>query len=179
MAILRSDGRAWRDRVVVVTGGTSGIGREFAVRLTGEGATVIACARHEVALRELDTRYPQIEAIRCDVTVPLDVLALEAAIQDRYGRVDVLINNAGIREQVDLLDQSVSDDLAAASRDGDRRPLDLTAAYAVRGVPTEPACISLWCEGWSFPLDRGGAGVHRMRGGLQGRRLHAIGGTGA
>ncbi len=100
MAILRFDGRAWRDRVVVVTGGTSGIGREFAVRLAGEGATVIACARREVALRELHTHYPQIEAIRCDVTVPLDVLALEAAIQDRYGRVDFLINNAGIMEQV-------------------------------------------------------------------------------
>ena len=70
MAILRSDGRAWRDRVVVVTGGTSGIGREFAVRLAAEGAKVIACARNEVALRELHTRYPQIEAIRCDVTVP-------------------------------------------------------------------------------------------------------------
>ena len=113
MTILRFDGRAWRDRVVVVTGGTSGIGREFAVRLQAEGAKVIACARHEVALRELQTRYPQIEAIRCDVTVSLDVLALEAAIQDRYGRIDVLINNAGIMEQVDLLDQSVSDERIA------------------------------------------------------------------
>ena len=113
MTILRFNGRAWRDRVVVVTGGTSGIGREFAVRLQAEGAKVIACARHEVALRELQTRYPQIEAIRCDVTVSLDVLALEAAIQDRYGRIDVLINNAGIMEQVDLLDQSVSDERIA------------------------------------------------------------------
>ena len=95
MAILRSDGRAWRDRVVVVTGGTSGIGREFALRLAAQGAKVVACARNEVALRELHTRCPQIEAIRCDVTVTSDVLALEAAIQDRYGRVDVLINNAG------------------------------------------------------------------------------------
>jgi uncharacterized oxidoreductase len=110
MAILRFDGRPWRDRVVVVTGGTSGIGREFAVRLASAGAKVIACSRHEVALRELHMRYPQIEVIRCDVTVPLDVLALEAAIQDRYGRVDVLINNAGIMEQVDLLDRSVVSD---------------------------------------------------------------------
>ena len=53
MTILRFNGRAWRDRVVVVTGGTSGIGREFAVRLEAEGAKVIACARHEGALREL------------------------------------------------------------------------------------------------------------------------------
>jgi uncharacterized oxidoreductase len=109
MATLRSDGGAWRDRVVVVTGGTSGIGREFAVRLAAEGAKVIACARNEVALRELHARCPPIEAIRCDITVPRDALALDAAIQERYGRVDVLINNAGIMEQIDLLDQSVSD----------------------------------------------------------------------
>jgi uncharacterized oxidoreductase len=113
MAILRSYGRTWRDRVVVVTGGTSGIGREFALRLAVEGAKVIACARKEVTLRELHTRFPQIEAIRCDVTVTPDLLALEAAIQDRYGRVDVLINNAGIMERVDLLDRSVSDERIA------------------------------------------------------------------
>ncbi len=113
MAILRSGTRAWSDRVVVVTGGTSGIGREFAVLLAGKGAKVGACARNEAALRELHARYPQIEAIRCDVTVPFDVLALDATIQDRYGRVDVLINNAGIMEQVDLLDRSVSDERIA------------------------------------------------------------------
>ncbi len=113
MAILHSDGRTWRDRVVVVTGGTSGIGREFALRLAAEGANVIVCARNEVALCEIHTQCPQIEAIRCDVTVPSDVLALEAAIQDRYGRVDVLINNAGIMEQVDVLDRSVSDERIA------------------------------------------------------------------
>ena len=97
----------------MVTGGTSGIGREFALRLAAEGAKVLACARNDVALCELHTRCPQIEAIRCDVTVTADVLTLEAAIQDRYGRVDVLINNAGIMEQVDLLDQSVSDERIA------------------------------------------------------------------
>jgi NADP-dependent 3-hydroxy acid dehydrogenase YdfG len=97
MATLRSDGRAWRDRVVVVSGGTSGIGRRFAVRLAAECAEVLAYARNDVALRELHTRCPQIEAIRCDVTLSPAVLALEAGIQDRYGRVDVLINNAGIK----------------------------------------------------------------------------------
>ena len=97
----------------MVTGGTSGIGREFALRLAAGGANVIVCARNEVALREIHTQCPQIEAIRCDVTVPSDVLALEAAIQDHYGWVDVLINNAGIMERVDLLDRSVSDERIA------------------------------------------------------------------
>jgi uncharacterized oxidoreductase len=118
----------------VVTGGTSGIGREFALRLAAEGAKVLACARNDVALRELHTRCPQIEAIRCDVTVTSDVLALEAAIQERYGRVDVLINNAGIMEQVDLLDQSVSDERIAQEI-----AVNLTGPIPVDATPATPA----------------------------------------
>jgi uncharacterized oxidoreductase len=113
MAISDSEGGAWRDRVVVVTGGTSGIGREFALRLAAAGAKVIACARNETGLRELQTRCPAIETIRCDVTVRPDVVALEAAIQDGFGRLDMLINNAGIMERVNVLDRSVTDERIA------------------------------------------------------------------
>ena len=75
---------------------------------------MVLCARNEVALCELHSRCPQIEAIRWAVTVtPGRRLTLQAAIQDRYGRGDVLINNAGIMEQVDLLDRSVSDERIA------------------------------------------------------------------
>jgi uncharacterized oxidoreductase len=113
MTALHSKGEPWRGRIVVVTGGTSGIGRAFVVRLAAEGATVIACARNEMALRELETRYPEIEVFRCDVTARMDVLALQEAIRDRHGRIDVLINNAGIMEQLDLLDRSVGDERIA------------------------------------------------------------------
>ena len=110
MRAAQSEGRAWSDRVVVVTGGTSGIGRGFAMRLAAEGASVIVCARNETALGELRTRCPGIDVHRCDVSARPDVLALEAAIRNRHGRIDVLINNAGIMEQVDLLDGSISDE---------------------------------------------------------------------
>jgi uncharacterized oxidoreductase len=110
MAALRFEGGPWSGRIVVVTGATSGIGREFALRLAAEGAKVIACARDEMALRELQMQCPAIEVFRCDVTVRPDVQALEAAIRHSHGRVDVLINNAGIMEQVDMLDGAVVDD---------------------------------------------------------------------
>jgi uncharacterized oxidoreductase len=110
MAATHSDGRAWIDRVVAVTGGNSGIGRAFVERIAGYGAKVVACGRNEVTLQELQSKDPTIESVRCDITVPQDVFALATAIQDRFGRLDVLINNAGIMEQVDLLDESVSDD---------------------------------------------------------------------
>jgi uncharacterized oxidoreductase len=113
MTALHSKGEPWRGRVVVVTGGTSGIGRAFVIRLAAEGAKVIACARNERALRDLQTRYPAIEVFRCDVTARMDVLALREAIRERHGRIDVLINNAGIMEQLDLLDGSVDDERIA------------------------------------------------------------------
>jgi len=94
----------------VVTGGTSGIGREFALRLAGQGARVIVCARNEASLGELQAECPTIEPIRCDVSVRTDILALASALRERHGRVDVLINNAGIMERVDLLDDGVDDE---------------------------------------------------------------------
>ncbi len=113
MVAVHPEDSTWRDRVVAVTGGTSGIGREFAERFAAEGARVVACARNETALRELQTRCPEIEVVRCDVAVRSDVLALAQFIRDRHGKVDVLMNNAGIMEQVDLLDGSVSDERIA------------------------------------------------------------------
>jgi uncharacterized oxidoreductase len=110
MAATRSDGGAWSDRVVAVTGGNSGIGRAFVERLSNYGAKVLACGRNEVTLQELQNNDPAIETFRCDISVRQDVLALAVAIKDRYGRLDVLINNAGIMERVDLLDEAVSDD---------------------------------------------------------------------
>jgi short-subunit dehydrogenase involved in D-alanine esterification of teichoic acids len=100
----------WDGRIVVVTGGTSGIGREFALRLAGQGARVIACARSEQALGELKVACPAIEPIRCDVSQRAEILAFATALGERHGRVDVLINNAGIMEQVDLQDDAVADE---------------------------------------------------------------------
>jgi uncharacterized oxidoreductase len=113
MITTYSERRDWRDRVVVVTGGNSGIGRAFVERLATDGAKVIACGRNETTLRDLQVGNPAIQAFRCDITLRRDVLALAAAIQDRHGKLDVLINNAGIMERVDLLDETVSDDRIA------------------------------------------------------------------
>jgi short-subunit dehydrogenase involved in D-alanine esterification of teichoic acids len=47
----------------MVTGGTSGIGRQFAIWFAAEGAKVLACGRNDVALRKLQTEHPTIEAV--------------------------------------------------------------------------------------------------------------------
>jgi NAD(P)-dependent dehydrogenase (short-subunit alcohol dehydrogenase family) len=87
-------------RVVLVTGGTKGIGRGIAEGFLSAGATVVVCARSapEQAL-SVDGRSA--EFMPCDVREADAVRALVAAIVARHGRLDVLIHNAGGSPAVD------------------------------------------------------------------------------
>jgi len=87
------------DRVAIVTGAGKGIGRGIALAFAEAGADVVCAARTEAdieataaAVRERGRRA---EAIRCDVTVTTDLEALVAAAAKAFGRIDVLVNNAG------------------------------------------------------------------------------------
>jgi NAD(P)-dependent dehydrogenase (short-subunit alcohol dehydrogenase family) len=80
-------------RVAIVTGGAQGIGRAIAQRLHEEGATLVIAdlQGHEAAAAELDGL-----GVRVDVSQEADVAALAEAVLARYGRIDALVNNAGI-----------------------------------------------------------------------------------
>ncbi len=78
-------------RVVVVSGGGRGIGRAIAERFSEEHAHVVA-----IDLAFGETAADGILAIRCDVTDPVSVSDAVARILDRFGTIDVLVNNAGI-----------------------------------------------------------------------------------
>jgi NAD(P)-dependent dehydrogenase (short-subunit alcohol dehydrogenase family) len=75
-------------RVVLVTGGTRGIGAAIAARFAHAGATVVTCGRHQPG----DEAY---EFRACDVRDPAEVVALVGGIVDDHGRLDVAVNNAG------------------------------------------------------------------------------------
>ena len=85
-----------RPRVAVVTGAGSGIGRAVARLLLAEGYRVALAGRREAQLLETAGGHSEALAVPCDVTVPDDVARLFAAARERWGRVDVLFNNAGI-----------------------------------------------------------------------------------
>lgn len=91
----------WKGQVVWITGASSGIGRELAVRLAGEGAWVFASARNAAALAELQAAHG-IEPVPCDVSDRAAVLAAAARIGERAGRLDVLVANAGTCEYLDV-----------------------------------------------------------------------------
>ncbi|QSQ19796.1 SDR family oxidoreductase [Pyxidicoccus parkwayensis] len=86
-------------RTVLVTGGSRGLGLVLARLLLKEGARVAICGREESTLErareELERGGGDVLAIPCDVTDPVQVEAMVAAIHERFGAVDVLINNAG------------------------------------------------------------------------------------
>ncbi len=88
--------RTLRGRVVLVTGASAGIGRATTERLVRAGATVVGCGRDEARLAALAAATPGVETQVCDVTDPGDRAALIDGVLARHGRIDVLVNNAGI-----------------------------------------------------------------------------------
>jgi short-subunit dehydrogenase len=86
-------------KVVIVTGASEGIGRETAKAFAAAGLKVVAAARNvdrlEGLVREIAGAGGEALAVRADVSSAEDVDAMVRATVDRFGRVDVLVNNAG------------------------------------------------------------------------------------
>jgi len=87
-------------KVAVVTGGSRGIGRAVACALAREGAAVTLCARDRVALEkaaaELEASGAQVLAVEADVAQAPQVEQMVEACLERFGSVNILVNNAGI-----------------------------------------------------------------------------------
>lgn len=100
-------------RVAVVTGGGSGIGRALCERLAREGSAVVVADLDTEAARTvaeaLRTTGAEAEAVAVDVAEVASVEALAATTLDRFGRVDLLCNNAGVSTFNLLRDQTLDD----------------------------------------------------------------------
>ena len=98
-------------KVVVVTGSACGIGRRIAERFYEAGAKVALCSISKTGKEELmqeiagDDRS-RIMALSCDVSQPKDVANFLQAVVDKFGTIDVLVNNAGIYSKEDTCDVS-------------------------------------------------------------------------
>jgi citronellol/citronellal dehydrogenase len=97
LSALRED--ANRGKVTLVTGGGTGIGRATAVALAASGAKVAICGRRpeplERARADLADSGADVIAVPTDIREPEQVEALVSTVLDRYGSIDVLVNNAG------------------------------------------------------------------------------------
>ena len=84
-------------RVAVVTGAGSGIGRAVSAALAADGFSVVLAGRRPAPIETLATELGgDAVAVPCDVTDAASVAALFAAVRERFGRLDLLVNNAGI-----------------------------------------------------------------------------------
>jgi NAD(P)-dependent dehydrogenase (short-subunit alcohol dehydrogenase family) len=84
-----------KDKVAIVTGGTSGIGRAAALGFAQQGAKVIVTGRHAGPLREAMGDHPNIAGFAADVSVPADAARTVNETLNAWGRLDILVNNAG------------------------------------------------------------------------------------
>ena len=101
-----SDAPVW-----FITGATSGFGRAIAEAALGRGDSVVATARRTEALEDLGDPE-RVLAVRLDVTDAADREAAVAAALDRFGHIDVLVNNAG-RTQVGAVEETTDEELRA------------------------------------------------------------------
>lgn len=98
-----------KDSVFVITGASSGIGAATARAASAAGARVVLAARRENRVRELAAELDGAIAMRCDVTDQAQVTALAQAALDTFGRIDVLVNNAGQGLQAETEQISLDD----------------------------------------------------------------------
>jgi len=94
-------------RIVIVTGAASGIGRASALRFAKEGAIVLAIDRDAEGLRALQAVHPDINGQPCDVTDHAGLERLVAQAIEQHGRIDVLVNNAGMSFYERLTDSTL------------------------------------------------------------------------
>lgn len=103
----------FKDEVVLVTGSTRGIGKEIAVAFAKEGAVVVVLGRNADTAAKVAKEFRKnnwkAESFGCDVTNAQNVQEIVNKLLDKYKRVDILINNAGITRDNLLLRMSESD----------------------------------------------------------------------
>ncbi|WP_295137331.1 SDR family oxidoreductase [uncultured Reyranella sp.] len=92
------------DMVVVITGGSSGIGHATALDCAQRGAMVLVTGRRRALLDEAAALHSNIEGLVADVAVPEDAERTIAAAIEKWGRLDVLVNNAGAGAILPLAD---------------------------------------------------------------------------
>ena len=100
--VFRLDGK-----IALVTGASSGIGAQTVKLFSSLGAKVIAAARREDRLQDLANQYPNVMAVKCDVGVEADCKNVVDTIINEYGKIDILINNAGISDPIPALEEDL------------------------------------------------------------------------
>ena len=92
---------------VLITGGGSGIGLALAIALLKENAKVIICGRNQQKLDNAQLQVPELNLIQCDVADETQVDNMIETVHSKFQGIDILINNAGIFQGYNVLNQNL------------------------------------------------------------------------
>jgi uncharacterized oxidoreductase len=106
-----------RENTILITGGTSGIGLELAVQLSGLGNTVIITGRDPFKLDAVRREHPDLVALQSDVSNSAAIAQLHNRVTREYPKLNMLVNNAGVMRKINLQDRGA--DLEDLSREID------------------------------------------------------------
>ena len=102
-----------KNRVVVITGGSRGLGFQIAIQCAKQGASLALLARNEQELKEaghkLTNSGASVLTVRCDISDQMQVRTAVQIILNHFGHIDVLINNAGISQVGPFEDMNLED----------------------------------------------------------------------
>lgn len=135
----------YEDSVVVVTGSTRGIGEGVARRFAAEGAAVIVTGRSadtgETVAADIREDGGEATFVRADMRDPAEIQALVEHAVDEYGRVDVLINNAGVQTETTAEEATMED--WEFVLETDFRSFWLCAKHAVEHMPAGGTVLNM------------------------------------
>jgi len=104
-------GKGHRDKIAVVSGAAEGLGQAFALRLAEDGAHIAIADRNgaDDTVKKIKAHGREALALACDVGSEVDVAALARAVEQKFGRCDILVNAAGIYPPQPFAEMSFAD----------------------------------------------------------------------
>ena len=97
------------NNTILITGGATGIGLELAKQFLDLGNEVIICGRREEKLREAKDKHPKLHTLRCDISKTEERISLAKTVKENLPSLNVLINNAGIQQELNFLSEVESE----------------------------------------------------------------------
>jgi uncharacterized oxidoreductase len=97
-----------KNKTIIITGGSSGIGLEFVKQLNNKGANIIITGRNADKLNRVKAEFPNVKIIVSDMSDTIDILDLCQTIIHEHPQIDMIINNAGIMRKFSLQQTDVS-----------------------------------------------------------------------
>ena len=114
---------------ILITGGASGIGLGLTERFIQENNTVIICGRREAALKEVTDKFPSVITKVCDLSVEPDRIALYDWVSENHGDLNMLVNNAGIQNWMNISDSEFYSKTAIEINTNLLAPIHLTTLF--------------------------------------------------